>query len=95
MSLYDLWNHFWDWAELHELSPNAICLLGAIAQCANRCGWPEWVSLPRMKLQALCHLPQASFFRARKELAEAGLIEIEEGSRPTAARYKLVDPDPV
>ena len=95
MSLYDLWNHFWDWAELHELSPNAICLLGAIAQCANRCGWPEWVSLPRLKLQALCHLPQASFFRARKELAEAGLIEIEEGSRPVAARYKLVDPGPV
>ena len=53
MSLYDYANRFWEWAEMNELSANGVCLLFAVVQCANRCGWPQELSIPLSKLTTL------------------------------------------
>ena len=91
MSLYDYANRFWEWAEMNELSANGVCLLFAVVQCANRCGWPQELSIPLSKLTAMTHLSRSTLYRAREELAAAGLLRVREGSSARAPLYRLVE----
>ena len=95
MSLYEINNRFWEWAEMHDLSANAYCLFGAVTQCLNRGGWPGELAIPLSKLLAMTHLSRTALYRARAELAEAGLIGVQDsGSRKAASVYCLTLPEP-
>lgn len=96
MSLYEIYNRFWEWVELNPISANACCLYGAVVQCFNRGGWPEELGLPLSKLIALTHLSRAALYRARNELMQAGLIRVKDGgSRKAASVYRLIELPPV
>lgn len=95
MSLYEINNRFWEWAEMHDLSANAYCLFGAVTQCLNRGGWPGELAIPLSKLLAMTHLSRTALYRARAELAEAGLIGVQDSGSPRAASlYRLTLPEP-
>ena len=89
MSLYDINNRFWEWAEMHDLSANAYCLFGAVTQCLNRGGWPGELAIPLSKLLAMTHLSRPALYRARSELVQAGLLQVQESGSRKASVYGL------
>ena len=95
MSLYEINNRFWEWAEMHDLSANACCLFWAVVQCLNRSGWQSELPIPLSKLLAMTHLSRAALYRARAELMQAGLIGVKDNaSRKAASLYGLTLPAP-
>ena len=95
MSLYEINNRFWEWAEMNPISANACCLFGAVVQCLNRGGWPGELAIPLSKLLAMTHLSRPALYRARSELVQAGLIGVKDGGSPRAASlYRLTLPEP-
>ncbi|MBQ1343454.1 MAG: hypothetical protein IIY40_04765 [Firmicutes bacterium] len=89
MSLYEINNRFWEWAEMNPISANACCLFGAVVQCLNRGGWPRELAIPLSKLLAMTHLSRPALYRARAELMQAGLLQVQESGSRKASVYGL------
>ena len=89
MSLYEINNRFWEWAEMNPISANACCLFGAVVQCLNRGGWPRELAIPLSKLLAMTHLSRPTLYRARSELVQAGLLQVQESGSRKASVYGL------
>ena len=89
MSLYEINNRFWEWAEMNPISANACCLFGAVVQCLNRGGWPRELAIPLSKLLAMTHLYRPALYRARSELVQAGLLQVQESGSRKASVYGL------
>ncbi|MBQ3286956.1 MAG: hypothetical protein IJH45_03250 [Firmicutes bacterium] len=89
MSLYEINNRFWEWAEMNPISANACCLFGAVVQCLNRGGWPRELAIPLSKLLAMTHLSRPALYRARSELVQAGLLQVQESGSRKASVYGL------
>lgn len=76
---------FYDWLETHHLSTSGIALWHALMFIANRSGWQERFAASNSVLEIRTQMPKASLYRARKQLINAGLIEVDsQGSRQSA-----------
>lgn len=76
---------FYDWLETHHLSTSGIALWHALMFIANRSGWQERFAASNSILEIRTQMPKASLYRARKQLINAGLIEVDsQGSRQSA-----------
>lgn len=76
---------FYDWMELHPLSPSAINLWHALVHIHHKTGWQETFSVNEMVLCLKTNLSGRTLRKARAELKEKGRIDFisQHGKSPT------------
>lgn len=86
--IYEI-NKFQRWLDSNYISSSAITLWYTIIHIANKSGWEDELSIPISFLEAKTRLSKPTLLRARKELKEAGFLEIKNRDR-MAALYILI-----
>ena len=81
---------FYDWLETHELTPSAILLWHGLMFIANRAGWDTEMTVPMRRLEGVTYMTEASIYRARKALVNAGILTVEERGSNRASIYTLL-----
>lgn len=58
---------------------------------ANKCNWPEWVTVDNLRLMAAMQMSrEATFIKVRDDLLKAGLIEYQKGKKGSPNKYRLI-----
>ena len=80
---------FYDWMELHPLSPSAINLWNALVHVHYKTGWQESFAVNEMVLCLKTNLSGRTLRKARAELKEKGRIDFvsQKGKAPT---YRMI-----
>ena len=81
---------FYDWLEMHPLTPSAISLWHGLMFMANRCGWEEQFSVPLSVLETRTGIPSSTLYRTRKMLEDEGLIEVSSPGGSSCAVYRIL-----
>lgn len=74
-------NKFEQFVESNYLSSMAQLLWYKLMQKCNRSGWQEQIQISNLRLMADLHIGEKTLIKARKELEEAGLIEVTKGKK--------------
>ncbi|CVI72365.1 hypothetical protein NDGK_02539 [Clostridiales bacterium CHKCI001] len=84
-------NAFEQFVESNYLSSMAQLLWYKLMQKCNRSGWQEQIQISNLRLMADLHIgSEKTLIKARKELEEAGLIEVIKGKKGCPNQYKLI-----
>lgn len=83
-------NKFEQFVESNYLSSMAQLLWYKLMQKCNRSGWQEQIQISNLRLMADLHIGEKTLIKARKELEEAGLIEVVKGKKGCPNQYKLI-----
>ena len=83
-------NKFEQFVESNYLSSMAQLLWYKLMQKCNRSGWQEQIQISNLRLMADLHIGEKTLIKARKELKEAGLIEVTRGKKGCPNQYKLI-----
>ena len=83
-------NKFEQFVENNYLSSMAQLLWYKLMQKCNRSGWQEQIQISNLRLMADLHIGEKTLIKARKELEEAGLIEVTKGKKGCPNQYKLI-----
>ncbi|MCP3027631.1 DnaD domain-containing protein [Halobacillus sp. A5] len=81
---------FQDEVELNSLSSSASLLWYKLMHFNNKTGWKEEFTVPTAAILVKTGLPESSFLRARRELAEKGYITYQPGTRNQAPTYHMI-----
>lgn len=83
---------FEQWTEINYLSANAQMIWYKLMALANRCGWPEWISIDNIRLMGIAQIAnEKSLIEAKKELEKAGFIQYQKGKKNCPCKYKLTE----
>ena len=83
-------NKFEQFVESNYLSSMAQLLWYKLMQKCNRSGWQEQIQISNLRLMADLHIGEKTLIKVRKELEEAGLIEVVKGKKGCPNQYKLI-----
>ena len=89
MKYIDRLNEFWACAMTSDLSSSARILYLALLQINNISRWKAWFNAPNTVIETYTGLTRPSIYRARKQLIELGLIEVEFRGSNKATSYHL------
>lgn len=78
------------WLENNYLTRDAQLLWYKLMYRANKCNWPEWVTVDNLRLMADLQMSrEASLIKVRDDLLKAGLIEYQKGKKGSPNKYKI------
>ena len=89
MKYIDRLNEFWAYAMTSDLSSSARILYLALLQINNISRWKAWFNAPNTVIETYTGLTRPSIYRARKQLIELGLVEVEFRGSNKATSYHL------
>lgn len=79
------------WLENNYLTRDAQLLWYRLMYQANKCNWPEWVTVDNLRLMAAMQMSrEATFIKVRDDLLKAGLIEYQKGKKGSPNKYRLI-----
>ena len=86
-------NAFYAYLKRQPLSPYAKLLYYTLLQIDNERGWAPWFAVTNAHLCMFIGIGEKTLIRARRELAEQGLIGVQPSrTRGVATRYTLLPP---
>lgn len=81
---------FYEWLEMHPLTPSAIALWHGLMFMANRSGWTDEFAVPLSVLESRTGIPTATLYRTRVQLTDSGLISVNSPGGSACARYRIL-----
>ena len=93
MTYIERLNAFYAFLKRQPLSPQAKLLYYTLLQIDNERGWAQWFGVTNAHLCMFIGIGEKTLIRARKELADQRLIDVQASrTRGVATRYTLLPP---